>query len=145
MSFTIKVRTLPGSPMMAEYECDDHGRFDALVERDHAGDPPAWQPCPVRCRDGAPGAESAELWQLLCMNPAPLAISAPKVARDSVPAYAAVRGGDTERRPGMLDTRPLAEGMSTKEWRKQQDAGRQERRHQQLIARGLKTKRVQVG
>jgi hypothetical protein len=57
---------------------------------------------------------------------------------------AAVRGGDTERRPGMLDTRPLAEGMPMTEWRKVQDKYREERRHQQLVAKGLKSKRIQT-
>lgn len=107
---------------IAEYLCPVHGRFEALVERPV----PDEQPCPC-------GASS------------PWTISAPKTTKDSRPCYAEVRGGDTERRPGMLDTRPLAEGMSPKEWRKKQRGVTEERRHQQMLKRGLKQKRIQVG
>ena len=136
MTWTIKQRPhVVGAPMTADYECPKHGRFELLVERDANGDPPSELWCPV----------IAEAAINHCGRSAPWRISAPSLKRDSVPCFAAVRGGDTERRPGMLDTRPLAEGMPMSEWKAKQRAGQQERRHHQLIKRGLKTRRVQVG
>ncbi len=129
MTWTVKARQhVTGSLMAAEYECPHHGRFEVTVERDANGDPPAVVACPI----------------LRCDRMSPWRISAPQLKRLSVPCFAEVRGGDTERRPGMLDTRPLAEGMSTKDWKAAQAAARQERRHHKLIERGLKTRRVQV-
>jgi len=150
MTWTIKQRPhVAGAPMTADYECPVHGRFEALVERDANGDPPSvvycsaivnGRPDPSCCPHDAPCEWHA--WECLLLSP--WRISAPSLKRDSVPCYAAVRGGDTERRPGMLDTRPLAEGMPVKEWKAKQKAAQQERRHHQLIKRGLKTRRVQV-
>lgn len=148
MTFTIRTRGVPSQPKVAEYLCPVHGRFEMLT-----ADPPDEAPCPAiveeqraHCYwtddDGTPHCyyEDAR-----CEESSPWVISAPKQKVLSVPCAAVTRGGDTERRPGMLDTRQLAEGMSMREWRKVQDAGRQERRHQQMIAKGLKTRRVQVG
>lgn len=178
MTWTIKPRPhVAGSPILAEYECPVHGRFERTVERDVDGNPPIESECPGanmchRCCIRPPAYECTErraTWRTVCepcfqtdvrsrylyVPPdgrlivncgltSPWRISAPKTKRDSVPCYAEVRGGDTERRPGMLDTRPLAEGMPRKEWQAKQRAAREERRHHQLIERGLKTKRVQV-
>lgn len=122
MTWTLKSRGDSTAPIVSEFECLEHGRFEETVERkaDVA-------PCPD------------------CGHPSPWVISAPKAKVWSVPCSAVSRGGDNERRPGMLDTRPLADGMSMRDWRKIQDGHRQERRHQQLIKRGLKQKRIQVG
>jgi hypothetical protein len=150
MTWTIKIRSSPGALMTAEYECPLHGRFEATVERDTNGDPPS----EVLCR----AFEMESGWILVasiateptvmatthCNLPSPWTISAPQLKRDSVPCYAAVRGGDSERRPGMLDTRALAEGQPMSEWKAKQAAATQERRHHELIRKGLKTKRVQV-
>lgn len=46
MSFTIKVRGGRG-PMCAEYRCEEHGVFEATVDRDANGDPLATAPCPA--------------------------------------------------------------------------------------------------
>ena len=142
MTWTIKARPhVAGAPMLADYECPVHGVFEAQVQRDENGNPPTGQPCPVSvgCDNEACVEEHA-----LCSFPASWRISAPSIARDSVPCFAAVRGGDTERRPGMLDTRPLAEGQPVSEWRAKQAEAQRERRHHELIRKGLKTKRVQV-
>lgn len=141
MTWTIKAHPPTFAPMCAEYECPVHGRFEATVSRDENGDPPIGQPCPapVGCDDEGCTEEHAP-----CAFPSSWRISAPQLKRDSIPCFAAVRGGDTERRPGMLDTRPLAEGMPVKEWKAKQAEATKERRHHQLIAKGLKTKRVQV-
>lgn len=109
--------------MLSEFECPDCGVFEELI----AKPVPDEHDCPT------------------CGALSPWVMSAPKPKVLSVPCYAVQRGGDTERRPGMLDTRPLAEGMPMKEWRALQDKGRQERRHQQLVKKGIKQKRIQVG
>lgn len=144
MTWTIKQRPhLAGAPMLADYECPEHGVFEAQVQRDENGDPPAMANCLltesfVRMNDGTG-------WHPVpCGRRSPWRISAPSLKRDSIPCFAAVRGGDSERRPGMLDTRPLAEGMPVKEWKAKQADATRERRYHQLIAKGLKTKRVQV-
>lgn len=147
MTWTIKERPhVAGVPITADYECPVHGRFEVLTERDANGDPPDAVPCPSETEDANFPYEydDGDAAELICGMPSPWRISAPGIKRDSVPCYAAVKGGDTERRPGMLDTRPLAEGMSRKEWKTKQTAARNDRRHHQLIKRGLKTKRVQV-
>src|SRR6185436_1826851 len=126
MTWTIKPRPhVAGSPMVADYECPVHGRFEATVQRDENGDPPAMlSRHPI---DFIIEGDQAGVCRELC----PWRTSAPKLARDSVPCYAAMRGGDTERRPGMLDTRPLADGMPVREWKAKQRAAQQERRHHQ--------------
>lgn len=110
--------------IMSEFVCPDCGRFEMLVDR------PA--PDAIECP--------------LCGAASPWTISAPKPKNESVPCYATVRGGDMkDRPPGLLDTRPLAEGQSYRDWRKVQDGHRQERLHHKLIKDGLKSKKIQVG
>jgi hypothetical protein len=49
-----------------------------------------------------------------------------------------------DRPPGMLDTRDLADGkLSYIQWRAKQKGITDERRHQQMLKNGLKTKRIQ--
>ncbi len=129
MTFILKHRPLPGAPMIAEYECELHGRFELLVHRDEHGDPP----------------ESAVCTAEVCVlsSTAKLVLSAPSIKHWSVTPTAVVKGRDHERRPGMLDTSKLADGMSPKEWRAEQAKGREERRHQQLLDKGLRQKRIQ--
>lgn len=165
MTWTIKQRPRPNAPMLAEYECPVHGRFELLVERDTAGDPPSEVVCPFKSWSVAGGNKEYASYEAAaevaieagygdpatasyetqwCGDTCPWRISAPSLKRDTVPCYAAARGGDTDRRPGMLDTRSLAEGGSVKEWKAKQQAARHERRHHELIKKGLKTRRVQV-
>jgi hypothetical protein len=144
MAFTIKHRPASGAPMMAEYLCPEHGRFEQLVARDEKGDPPATHVCAQSLFvDSA--TDCCEDHAGTCPEVCPLVIGASKGKADSMPARAVTRGGDMkERPPGMLDTRPLAEGMPMSEWKKLQKKQADERRHHKLIERGLKTKRVQV-
>lgn len=124
MTFTIKTRGAAGL-IASEYMCPEHGRFDQLLV-----DPPDEMPCPGDTEYDP------------CGRDCPWVISAPKPKVLSIPCYAAVRGGDTERRPGMLDTRPLAEGQSMTDWRKDQDKGREARRYDELKRKGLLTPKV---
>jgi hypothetical protein len=132
--------------LMAEYLCPVHGRFEVLVERDENGDAPDVVVCNADfylVKQPHTGEVMRREGGARCDRPATWIISAPQPKALSVPCSAAVRGGDTERRPGMLDTRPLAEGMPMSEWRKIQKGHQEERRHHQLIKKGLKQKRIQ--
>lgn len=170
MAYKVKIRTLPGSPMMAEYVCPVHGRFEQLVDRDENGDPPATAECqsePFYSDDEFGRAErwldekdaeaatmlfcptdaEIERWRRkTCRLRSELQISAPSIkfwSRDPVPIGYASKSD--ERDPRMLDTRPLAEGKMTKaEWQKWQKGISQERRHQKRLKSGRAQKRIQV-
>lgn len=131
MTFRIKMRGAPGL-LIAEYRCPEHGVFEALVDRDTNGDPPVKQPCPAAV--------------LGCSHPSPWTISAPRPKVDSIACFAAIPGGDLKNRPpGMLDTRPLAEGMKYSEWQKLQRNHQRARRHKQMVDKGLIQKKIIVG
>jgi hypothetical protein len=127
--YKVKIRTLPGAPMLSEYECAVCGRFEQLVSRDDAGDPPPSVEC------------------LGCAGIADLVISAPSIkfwSRDPVPIGYASKSDEWD--PRALDTRPLAEGKMTKqEWRKWQRGISNERRYQKRLKAGKIKKRIQVG
>jgi len=138
MTYTVKIRTLPGSPMMSEYECPDIplapgilgcGRFELLVARDASGDPPPHVDCPE------------------CGGVAELQISAPKIrywSRPPVPIGYASKSDVKD--PRALDTEDLATGKLTRaEWGKKQRAITHERRYQKRLKAGKISKRVQVG
>lgn len=129
MTYIVKTRGA-GGLLVAEYRCPEHGVFEATVSRDANGDAPDEQPCP--------GDD--------CEYPSPWCMSAPSMRVWSVPCFATVRGGDmAERPPGMLDTRPLAEGMSYTEWKAKQRAAQRSRRHKELVDKGVIQKKVIVG
>lgn len=141
MTWTLKHRPLPGSPMVAEYECPlCEERFDILVARDENGDPPATALCPIVYY-------GARNHQSVCGRTSALVISAPSIrfwSRDPVPIGRASRSD--EKDPRMLDTEPLATGKMTKaEWKKYQRGISQERRHQKRLKAGKISKRIQVG
>jgi hypothetical protein len=144
VTYTIKTRG-SGGPLMAEYMCPEHGRVEIVVMRDEKGDPPTEAKCMEWLENADLNHPSYPHPAVYCGEWAPFVISAPGIMKDSVPCRAVVRGGDTERRPGMLDTRPLAEGMPMSEWKKVQKSHADERRHQKLIKKGMKQKRIQVG
>lgn len=123
MTYTIRLRGAVGCPKLAEFACDDCGIFESTVT-----DTTASMPC-EEC-----GADS------------PRVLSAAHTKVDSIVPTAVVRGGDMkdcDRPPGMLSTRELADGMSMKDWKAKQDGFRRERNHKKLIARGLKSQRIQ--
>lgn len=96
MTFIIRTRGAPAS-IAQEYACPSHGFF-SLVEPCNADETP--RACPD------------------CGASSPFRMSAPAVRVKL--AEAVSRGRSDERPPGMLDTRPLAEGMSMTEWRAKQ-------------------------
>lgn len=138
MTYIVRTRGAGGF-LVAEYRCPEHGVFEATVQRDDAGNAPDEQPCPhVVDHDGEGGVDE-------CLEPSPWTISAPKSRVLSVVPTAASRGGDMKDRPrGMLDTRPLAEGMKLSEWKKLQREETRRRRHEQLIEKGVLQKKVMV-
>ncbi len=89
-----------------EYMCPEHGRFDALVERDDSD----FAPCPVMYAI----ARLSEL-EIRCGNRSPWCISAPLVK----PQYGAVSQGKVSSAPVplALDTQALADGMPMAEWK----------------------------
>lgn len=151
MTFVIKHKPLPGAPMMAEYICPEHGRFELLVERDEHGDPPAAVACEVPCEhdhfcEDPPCADCC-FTVYACGREAELVIGASKVkfwSRDPVPVGRASKSD--EKDPRALDTEPLATGKMTKaEWTKWQKGISRERRHQKHLKSGRRSKRIQVG
>lgn len=144
MTFVIKHKPQPGAPMVAEYVCPEHGRFEALVQRDENGDPPSDVNCgAIEEGEDDDGIEYVDQ----CLVRAELVVSAPKVkfwSRDPVPIGYASKSD--EKDPRALDTEPLATGKMTKaEWRKWQRGISQERRYQRRLKAGKISKRIQVG
>jgi hypothetical protein len=129
MTYKFINRTLPGSPFLADYDCDACGRFELLTTRDEKGDPPEDVPCET-C-----GRPSQRVLSTKIANPAfiPTAINEPGASRHDKPD------------PRALDTRDLAEGKLTKkEWRKKQAEITKARRHAKRIKAGRAVKRIQV-
>lgn len=102
MSWLRKFRGDSTAPILSDFECPAHGRFEATTPRVDGGAPDS-TPCST-C-----GASSA--WRM----PAP---------RTAVKAGEVVQGKVMEYPPERvcLDTRPLADGMPVHEWRQKQDA-----------------------
>ena len=142
MTYTVRIRTLPGALMTCEYLCPFHERIERTVERNANGDPPEY----VRC--GEPGCIEPNCdGTCRCWANAELVISAASVkfwSRDPV----AINSPSSSDKPDprALDTRPLAEGkMSRKEWRKWQAGITAERRYQKRLASGRISRKIQVG
>lgn len=148
MTYTVRVRTLPGSPMLCEYSCPVHGVFEQLVERDANGDPPATKRCPESSSLQHPpvGPITGAVCGM-CGRESPLVLSAPSIkfwSRDPVALGRASKSD--ERDPRALNTDDYASGKITKtEWRKKQAALRMERRHQRKLKSGRISRRIQVG
>jgi hypothetical protein len=125
MTFVIKVRG--SAPMVAEYLCPKHGRFDELVDRDANGDPPARRICGAEMVDEYfPGDPPA-----LCARVAEFVMSAPigRVKRGE----AGVQGKyEPPPHSGYMDTRALGEGQSLDEWRADRAKVRQEQRIREI-------------
>lgn len=114
MTWTLKVRTSPGALITADYECPEHGRFEALVSRDDEGNPPADELC---------GSHTG----IFCGRRSPWRVSCPPVHTQFV--VSATQGKSAPKpNADALDTRPLAEGRKN-EWRAQRKKLREERRH----------------
>ncbi len=143
MTFTIKTRG-SGGLIVAEYDCPSCGRIEQLVQRDENGDPPETVTCGQVFDCGE--AFAAKYGIAKCDQYATWTISAPKTRVLSVMPTAAIRGGDMkDRPPGMLDTRPLAEGMPMSEWKAKQREGQRARRHKMLTDKGVIPRKIQVG
>jgi hypothetical protein len=121
VTWTIKVRTSPGALMTADYECPVHGRFEATVERDGAGDPPVeakcmkWISVTLYCGEWSP-------WRISCQP-----VHTQFVVTASHGKSAA------KPHPETMDTRMLAEGRKN-EFRKQRKKLKEERRHKRVKA-----------
>lgn len=127
MSFVIKHRGTRGGFALAEYMCPKHGRFEALVERDEEGNPPATQDCSAMVPAGGVEVEYVE-----CDLPSAWTISAPSVHTQFV---VSATQGKSAAKPhnDAMDTRMLAEGRRN-DFRKQRKAVKEKRRQQRLKA-----------
>jgi hypothetical protein len=103
MTFVIKIRGARGN-IVAEYECPEHGRFAATVQRDDAGDAPSSERCPVIEDETACGLSSEYRISAVIGRVRAGEVSRGKSAE--VPHHLA------------LDTRDLADGMPYNEWKK---------------------------
>jgi hypothetical protein len=126
MAFRINFRG-GRAPMVAEYECPVHGRFDRVVDRTENGDPPEAQPCPMlaMCKPDALGLcrDCGELVELYC-QPCTRACEIESEYRISAVA-GRVRVGEVVRGTSelpphalALDTQDLADGMPYNDWKK---------------------------
>lgn len=96
--FVLKLSGVPEAPR--EYECPEHGPFEIVVDLATSRDP---RPCP-ECGAASERTLSTNLVTTVC-------------------PYSFVRGkSDPPPNPMVMDTRPLAEGMPLKEWRKKNRA-----------------------
>lgn len=116
------------SLIIAEYICPEHGRFEALVEREPNGDAPDVAPCPGHLRrysdDEIVDSEP-------CALVAPYTISAPF---GKVKAWEVVRGGwQKPERKTFLDTRKLGEGQSMEEFRADRKAVWETKRKEEVM------------
>lgn len=137
MTFAIKFNgraTSVGGTMRADYECPVHGRFEALVERTSAGDPPDVARCThsVKARQfwmfGATAEQRADMQR--CREQAPWRVSMPAIHTQFV--VSATQGKSAAKpHAEALDTRPLAEGRK-KEWRLARKRLKEERRHKRV-------------
>ena len=130
MSFVIKTRGARGGFALAEYLCPDHGRFEALVERDENNDPPGTAKCPRVVR--LVRHNTSEWFEVPCSHIAEWTISAPSVHTQFV--VSATQGKPAPKpHKDVMDTRMLAEGRKN-EFRKQRKKIREERRHARVKA-----------
>lgn len=121
MTWTLKVRTSPGSLITATFDCPVHGRFDAVAARDEQGDPPATVPCP---------SASHRFSSLPCGLASYWRPTAPAVHTQFV--ISAHHGpADAKPHPEAMDTRPLAEGRKN-EFRRARKKLREERRRKRV-------------
>lgn len=137
MTWTIRHRDRSGAPMIAEYECPVHGRFEATVERDTAGDPPATAACQEWVEPDMPEMQT---FADVLKAPYPHRCGRVGAWRISAPLgkvrIAEVTRGRSEAPPTKhaLTTRDLAEGMPMKEWKAKRAALRDERRRAKIKA-----------
>lgn len=133
MTFTVRIRTLPGSPMVVDYECACGVCFEQLVERNGLGDPPDQYPC------GDCGADAA------------LVISATKITKYETQMTVINPPGMARKHqnnipPAAKDAKAMIEGKITRgEWDKRERKRRENRRFKKAIAKGYATKRITVG
>lgn len=118
MTFIIKVRGAATPTTIADYLCEEHGRFEMSVDRTPQGDAPDTIPCP--------DCGASCIW----------VISAPL---GRVKRWEVVRGGWSKpERPTHYDTRELGEGMELHEWQDKRRAIRDQERLEMVhkMARG---------
>lgn len=123
MTWKLTVRSNPGSTVTADYECPEHGRFEATVPRDTNGDPPDDVPCPVvEQRGGGVFVPLPLTIGVVCQQRSPYVMSAPGHVK--VKAGEVVRGKSDARPPehNVMDTSLIADGMPLDEFKRRRAA-----------------------
>lgn len=115
MSWILKLRGDSSAPILAEYECPVHGRFEVTAPRPA----PDVTPCPVELDVPYTKGDTVVTFHRCC-TPSPWRFPMP---HGRVKAGEVIQGKSDPRPPGevMLDTRPLADGMPYSEWKAKQD------------------------
>jgi len=111
----------------AEYECEEHGRFELDVERNDAGDAPDVIQCPipiaVRNSDGE---------EVLCSKPCEWRISAPLT---TVRRVEAIKGKSQKpERKTWTDTTAVGEGQPLYDWWEDRAKIWEEKRKEDVMA-----------
>jgi hypothetical protein len=134
MTFIIKVRG--GGKITHDYLCEEHGRFEAVVD---SADAPDVVPCPVTVASAAFRLSDGVRVDgpLKCGKPSPWSpSSAPAVHTQFV--VSATQGKSSPKPHRMsMDTRPLGEGQKFHDWKKERKKLWEEKR-QQRVAELLK-------
>lgn len=126
MTWVVKISGARG-PMLVDYECPTHGRFEALVQRDDKGDPPEALLCPEIDEDGNFPYEEG----IPCEEMAEIRIC-PPLAR--VNPIEAVKGKwQKPERPTWTDTRNLGEGQALYDWKEDRAKVWEEKRKQDVV------------
>lgn len=113
MTFKIIIRGSPTPTTIADYYCEEHGRFELEVARTDQGDAPDVMPCPA------------------CGLPSVWCISAPLTRVNPIEA---VKGKWAKpERPTYTDTRNLGEGQPLHEWREDRAAVWERKRKEDVV------------
>lgn len=107
MTYVTRIRSNPGSQVIADYECPNHGILSVSVQREYDGDPPE----EIRCTKL--GSEFG-----MCGLSSPWRPSAPGAVHVKRSELVRGQGGERPADRYVMDTRPLADGMSVDEFKK---------------------------
>lgn len=160
MSWILKLRGDSTAPILAEYECPVHGRFEITLPRPA----PDVVSCPLNSwsvarvdKEYASREEAAAAALEAGIDPEQAFFETQRCAEDSpwrfpmphgrVKAGEVVQGKSDPRPPEsvMLDTRPLADGMPYSEWKAKQDKITADININQHRRRQGRTRKVLIG
>lgn len=128
--FTLRIRSNPGSEIIADYECPEHGRFTVTVARTETGDPPATLPCNFFDDEDC-----------MCCARSPWRPSAPGAVHVKAGEMVRGKGGERPADRYVMNTEKLADGMPLDQWKAERAAVHRDeslRRVRSALGRGRK-------